>query len=67
MQSYWSALQFAPTNLPVFYRGMPQASHGNSITCNEGMVLWYLLGPRQRNPSEKGIEERINWLKEQRI
>ena len=21
MQSYWSALQFAPTNLPVFYRG----------------------------------------------
>ena len=29
MQSYWSALQFAPTNLPVFYRGMPQASHGN--------------------------------------
>lgn len=30
MQSYWSALQFAPTNLPVFYRGMPQASHGIS-------------------------------------
>ena len=28
MQSYWSALQFAPTNLPVLYRGMPQASHG---------------------------------------
>ena len=32
MQSYWSALQFAPTNLPVFYRGMPQASHGNTTT-----------------------------------
>ena len=31
MQSYWSALQFAPTNLPVFYRGMPQASHGISV------------------------------------
>ena len=31
MQSYWSALQFAPTNLPVFYRGMPQASHGKII------------------------------------
>ena len=28
MQSYWSALQFAPTNLPVSYRGTPQASHG---------------------------------------
>ena len=28
MQSYWSALQFPPTNLPVLYRGMPQASHG---------------------------------------
>ena len=28
MQSYWSALQFAPTNLPIFYRGMPQVSHG---------------------------------------
>ena len=28
MQSYWSALHFAPTNLPVLYRGMPQASHG---------------------------------------
>ena len=30
MQSYWSALHFAPTNLPVLYRGMPQASHGMS-------------------------------------
>ena len=37
------------------------------MTCNEDMVLWYLLGPRQRNPLEKGIEERINWLKQQRI
>ena len=27
MQSYWSALQFVATNLPVFYRGMPQTSH----------------------------------------
>ena len=35
MQSYWSALQFAPTNLPVFYRGMPQASHGMmNLTAN---------------------------------
>ena len=33
MQSYWSALQFAPTNLPVFYRGMPQASHGIKCYC----------------------------------
>ena len=32
MQSYWSALQFAPTNLPVFYRGIPQVSHGITFT-----------------------------------
>ena len=32
MQSYWSALHFAPTNLPVLYRGMPQASHGITRT-----------------------------------
>ena len=39
MQSYWSALQFAPTNLPVFYRGMPQASHG--MTVNKVVQMKY--------------------------
>ena len=43
MQSYWSALHFAPTNLPVLYRGMPQASHG--------IRKWHLIQnqPQLRN------------------
>ena len=28
---------------------------------------WVSLGPWQRNLLEKGLEERINWLKQQRI
>ena len=40
MQSYWSALHFAPTNLPVLYRGMPQASHGiRKIYCFRSFAL----------------------------
>ena len=33
----------------------------------DGLQLWDSLGPRQRNLTEKGLGERINWLKQQRI
>lgn len=33
----------------------------------DGIQLWNSLGPRQRNLTEKGLGERVNWLKQQRI
>ena len=33
----------------------------------DGIQLWDSLGPRQRNLTEKGLGERVNWLKQQRI
>ena len=33
----------------------------------DGIQLWDSLGPRQRNLTKKGLGERINWLKQQRM
>ena len=37
------------------------------IVLKDDIQLWESLGPRQRNLTEKGLGERINWLKQQRI
>ena len=53
MQSYWSALHFAPTNLPVLYRGMPQASHGKTKVLT-------ICGKRLSNRSPNNIVISVN-------
>ena len=56
-----NVLQFEEKN------GESESVEKTSSDVKDATQPWDSLGPRQRNPSEKGLEERINWLKQQRI
>ena len=47
--------------------GESESEEKTSSDVKDASQPWDSLGSRQRNPTEKGLEEQINWLKQQHV